>query len=128
MIAKPPTLDDVAKAAGVSAATISRCINTPDRVAESTRLRIQKAIDDLGMSVHHSCFDLSPEVMDMINAGKVQFTIDQQQRLQGYMPVVVLHLYNNGAGLLPGANIPSGPGFVDKSNASSVSALAGIDR
>ena len=41
---------------------------------------------------------------------------------------VVLHLYNNGAGLLPGANIPSGPGFVDKSNASSVSALAGIDR
>jgi simple sugar transport system substrate-binding protein len=30
--------------------------------------------------------------------------------------------------LLPGANIPSGPGFVDKSNASSVAALAGIDR
>ncbi|MGB0521263.1 MAG: substrate-binding domain-containing protein, partial [Candidatus Puniceispirillaceae bacterium] len=89
---------------------------------------VQKAIDDLGMSVHHSCFDLSPEVMDMINAGKVQFTIDQQQRLQGYMPVVVLHLYNNGAGLLPGANIPSGPGFVDKSNASSVAALAGVDR
>ena len=28
--------------------------------------------------------------------------------LQGYMPVIVLHLYNNGAGLLPGANIPSG--------------------
>jgi len=89
---------------------------------------VQKAIDDLGMSVHHSCFDLSPEVMDMINAGKVKFTIDQQQRLQGYMPIIVMHLYNNGAGLLPGANIPSGPGFVDKSNASSVSALAGIDR
>ena len=65
---------------------------------------------------------------DLINAGKVSFTIDQQQRLQGYMPIIVLHLYNNGAGLLPGANIPSGPGFVDKSNASSVAALAGIDR
>ncbi len=89
---------------------------------------VQKAIDDLGMSVHHSCFDLSPEVMDLINAGKVQFTIDQQQRLQGYMPVIVLHLYNNGAGLLPGANIPSGPGFVDKSNASAVASLAGVDR
>ena len=84
------------------------------------------ALDDLGMSVHHSCFDLSPDVMDLINAGKVAFTIDQQQRLQGYMPIIVLHLYNNGAGLLPGANIPSGPGFVDKSNASSVAALAGI--
>ena len=89
---------------------------------------VQQAIDELGMSVHHSCFDLSPPVMDMINSGKVQYTIDQQQRLQGYMPVIVLHLYNNGAGLLPGANIPSGPGFVDKSNASSVAALAGVDR
>ena len=89
---------------------------------------VAKALDDLGMTVHHSCFDLSPAVMDLINAGKVSFTIDQQQRLQGYMPIIVLHLYNNGAGLLPGANIPSGPGFVDKSNASSVAALAGIDR
>ena len=89
---------------------------------------VQQAIDELGMSVHHSCFDLSPPVMDLINAGKVQYTIAQQQRLQGYMPIVVLHLYNNGAGLLPGANIPSGPGFVDKSNASSVASLAGVDR
>ena len=89
---------------------------------------VQQAIDELGMSVHHSCFDLSPPVMDLINAGKVQYTIDQQQRLQCYMPIVVLHLYNNGAGLLPGANIPSGPWFVDKSNASSVASLAGVDR
>ena len=28
---------------------------------------VQQAIDELGMSVHHSCFDLSPPVMDMIN-------------------------------------------------------------
>jgi len=89
---------------------------------------VSKALDDLGMTVHHSCFDLRPAVMDLINAGKVAFTIDQQQRLQGYLPIIVLHLYNNGAGLLPGANIPSGPGFVDKSNATSVAALAGIDR
>jgi len=89
---------------------------------------VSKALDDLGMTVHHSCFDLSPAVMDLINAGKVAFTIDQQQRLQGYLPIIILHLYNNGAGLLPGANIPSGPGFVDKSNATSVAALAGIDR
>ena len=37
-------------------------------------------------------------------------------RLQGYMPIIVLHLYNTNAGMLPGANIPSGPGFVDASN------------
>ena len=44
---------------------------------------VQQAIDELGMSVHHSCFDLSPPVMDLINEGKVAFTIDQQQRLTG---------------------------------------------
>lgn len=87
-----------------------------------------KAIEDVGADVHLACFDLSPGVMDMIEDGRAAFTIDQQQRLQGYMPVIVLNLYNNSAGLLPGANIPSGPGFVDKSNAASVKALAGIDR
>ena len=87
-----------------------------------------KAIEDVGADVHLACFDLSPGVMNMIEDGRAAFTIDQQQRLQGYMPVIVLHLYNNHAGLLPGANIPSGPGFVDKSNAASVKALAGVDR
>ena len=87
-----------------------------------------KAITDVGADVHLACFDLSPGVMDLIDAGDVAFTIDQQQRLQGYMPVIVLHLYNNHAGLLPGANIPSGPGFVDASNAASVKELAGVDR
>ncbi|MGV6847314.1 MAG: sugar ABC transporter substrate-binding protein [Marinibacterium sp.] len=87
-----------------------------------------KAIKDVGADVHLACFDLSPGVMDMIQAGDASFTIDQQQRLQGYMPVIVLHLYNTSAGLLPGANIPSGPGFVDKSNAAAVKELAGIDR
>ena len=87
-----------------------------------------RAIKEVGADVHLACFDLSPGVMDMIQACDAAFTIDQQQRLQGYMPVIVLHLYNTGAGLLPGANIPSGPGFVDASNAASVAALAGIDR
>ena len=87
-----------------------------------------KAIKDVGASVHLACFDLSPEVMDMIKAGDAKFTIDQQQRLQGYMPVIVLHLYNTNAGMLPGANIPSGPGFVDASNADSVASQAGVNR
>lgn len=87
-----------------------------------------KAIEAVGADVHLACFDLSPGVMDMIENGQASFTIDQQQRLQGYMPVIVLHLYNNHAGLLPGNNIASGPGFVDASNAAAVKELAGIDR
>ena len=87
-----------------------------------------KAIEAVGADVHLACFDLSPGVMDMIENGQASFTIDQQQRLQGYIPVIVLHLYNNHAGLLPGNNINSGPGFVDASNAAAVKELAGIDR
>ncbi|MCY4315020.1 MAG: sugar ABC transporter substrate-binding protein [Roseovarius sp.] len=87
-----------------------------------------KAIQDVGADLHLACFDLSPAVMDMIEAGEAAFTIDQQQRLQGYIPIIVLHLYNTNAGMLPGANIPSGPGFVDKSNAASVKAQAGVNR
>ena len=88
-----------------------------------------EAVEEVGADdVHLSCFDLSPEVMNLIEEDKVAFTIDQQQYLQGYMPVTVLHLYNNYAGMLPGANIPSGPGFVDKSNAADVADQAGTNR
>lgn len=87
-----------------------------------------RAIDAVGADVHLSCFDLSPGVMDLIEAGTVAYTIDQQQRLQGYIPVIVLHLYNTNAGMLPGANIPSGPGFVDASNAAQVKEQAGVNR
>ena len=120
----PATIQTRASAALQANPDIDAVLSVGPHVCSAVAL----ALDDLGMSVHHSCFDLSPDVMDLIAAGKVSFTIDQQQRLQGYLPIIVLHLYNNGAGLLPGANIPSGPGFVDKSNASSVAALAGIDR
>ncbi len=43
-----PTLEDVARRAKVSTATVSRCLNTPDRVMESTRERVMQAVRDLG--------------------------------------------------------------------------------
>jgi len=43
-----PTLEDVARAARVSTATISRCINDPEKVAGETRSRIQAVIEKLG--------------------------------------------------------------------------------
>lgn len=87
-----------------------------------------EAVEEVGATVHLSCFDMTPGVINLIKAGKVKYTIDQQQYLQGYMPVVVLHLYNTYAGMLPGANIPSGPGFVDASNAAAVEEQAGVNR
>ncbi|MBX2856942.1 MAG: LacI family DNA-binding transcriptional regulator [Rhodobacteraceae bacterium] len=53
MAARPiPNLEDVARHAGVSTATVSRCINTPERLREPTRLRVQAAIDALGYTPH----------------------------------------------------------------------------
>lgn len=48
----PPTLDDVARHAGVSSATVSRCLNTPDQVRSETRERVARAIDRLGYTPH----------------------------------------------------------------------------
>lgn len=43
-----PTLDDVAKAAGVSTATVSRCLNMPKVVSEDTRTKVLHAVEQLG--------------------------------------------------------------------------------
>ena len=45
-----PTLHDVARAAGVSTATVSRCLNFPDKVAGKTRQTVAEAIATLGYS------------------------------------------------------------------------------
>lgn len=48
-IEKPiPTLADVAQRAGVSTATVSRCLNAPARVQPETRDRVLLAVRDLG--------------------------------------------------------------------------------
>ena len=45
---KVPTIFDVAKSSGVSISTISRVINTPEKVNINTRQRVYEAIDKLG--------------------------------------------------------------------------------
>lgn len=49
---KPPTVEDVALAAGVSRQTVSNVLNTPDIVREQTRERVLQAIADLGYRPH----------------------------------------------------------------------------
>jgi simple sugar transport system substrate-binding protein len=70
-------------------------------------------------------FDLSGDVVKSIKAGEIQFAIDQQQYLQGYLPVVFLTLFKTNANTAGGGRpVLTGPGFVDKSNAARVEQLA----
>ncbi len=66
-------------------------------------------------------FDLSPDVLQALVDGEMVFAIDQQQYLQGYLPIVFLALYNQNANVV-GGGLPvlTGPGFVDASNAAAV--------
>jgi simple sugar transport system substrate-binding protein len=70
-------------------------------------------------------FDLSPDVLDAITAGKMLFAIDQQQYLQGYLGVLIATQYAQ-YGVLPGGGAPilTGPGFVTKDNAAQVKDLS----
>jgi len=44
------SIKEVAKLAGVSIATVSRCVNNPEKVTERTRLKVQDAITQTGYS------------------------------------------------------------------------------
>ena len=59
--------------------------------------------------------DLSDRIIKAIRSGKIVFTVEQQQYLQGYLPVGLLVLYNK-YGLIPHDDILTGPAIVDKSN------------
>ncbi len=51
-----------------------------------------RAAQDLGRGLSVGGFDITPEIIDAIEAGDVAFTVDQQQYLQGYLPILLLYL------------------------------------
>jgi len=70
-------------------------------------------------------FDLSGDVIQAIEDGEIQFAVDQQQYLQGYLPVVFLTLNKTNLNTVGGGRaVLTGPGFVEKSNAAKVKELA----
>ena len=69
-------------------------------------------------------FDLTPDVLAGIRDGELEFAIDQQQYLQGYLPIVVLSQYKQFGVLPAGGILPTGPGFVTKENAARVIELS----
>lgn len=84
-----------------------------------------RAAQDLGRDMTIGGFDLTPEILGAIEAGDILFTVDQQQYLQGYLPVLQLFLFQTNSNVIGGGlPILTGPGFVTADNAGAVLALS----
>ncbi|WP_027166653.1 sugar ABC transporter substrate-binding protein [Mesorhizobium sp. WSM3224] len=83
------------------------------------------AVKDVGKlgKINVATFDLSADFLKAVAAGDAAFAIDQQQFLQGYLPVVFLANYAK-FGLIPGGNVPSGPNLITKDKAAQVVELS----
>ncbi|MCB0072430.1 MAG: sugar ABC transporter substrate-binding protein, partial [Caldilineaceae bacterium] len=83
------------------------------------------AMEEMGREdILLATFDLSPEVLDAVESGRMLFAIDQQQYLQGYLPIVMLTLYNTNLNTVANDVIMTGPGFVTADNAAQVKDLS----
>jgi simple sugar transport system substrate-binding protein len=78
-------------------------------------------------AIFFGTFDLSEQIAAAIKNDTINFAIDQQPFLQGYLPVVFL---TNLAryGVIPGNSVNSGPGFITKDNIDLVEEYAGVYR
>ena len=75
-------------------------------------------------TVSLATFDLSEEVLEAIVAGEMLFAIDQQQYLQGYLPIVLLTLNITNLNTVANPVLMTGPGFVTQENAERVIELS----
>jgi len=83
------------------------------------------AVAGAGSEAKVATFDLSGDVIEAIKNDEIVFAVDQQQYLQGYLPVVFLTLNKTNLNTVGGGQpVLTGPGFVDKSNAAEVEKLA----
>jgi simple sugar transport system substrate-binding protein len=59
-------------------------------------------------------YDLTPITEQLLAAGAIEFTIDQQPYLQGFLPILELYLYNASQHLSGIADVDTGLKFLDK--------------
>ena len=93
-------------------------------VGPNVAVRAVEAGNQAGRDLFIGGFDISNDLIAAIEAGDVDFTVDQQQYLQGYLTIVFLYLnatnLNTVGGGLP---VLTGPGFVTTDNVGEVKAL-----
>jgi simple sugar transport system substrate-binding protein len=77
---------------------------------------VQKySMRDKGLKVAGG-FDLVPETLNSIKGGSLDYTIDQQPYLQGFLPVLYLYMYKLSGGLVFPSETNTGLLFVTKDN------------
>ncbi|MFP4612886.1 MAG: sugar ABC transporter substrate-binding protein [Spirochaetaceae bacterium] len=78
-------------------------------------LSLMEDLGDDAEDIKLGAVDLSDQIISAIEDGRMVFTIEQQQYLQGYLPIGLLTLYNQ-YGLIPHDDILTGPAIVDEDN------------
>jgi simple sugar transport system substrate-binding protein len=85
-----------------------------------------QSVGDAGSKAKIATFDLNKDLTGAISKGTIQFAVDQQPYLQGYLAVDSLWLYKTNGNYSGGGEQPilTGPAFVDKSNVHTVASFA----
>ncbi|MCX5563457.1 sugar ABC transporter substrate-binding protein [Streptomyces sp. NBC_00038] len=85
-----------------------------------------QSIADAGTDTKLATFDLNKDAVGAIKSGKIQWAIDQQPYLQGYLSVDSLWLYKTNGNYSGGGEAPvlTGPAFVDKTNVDKIAEFA----
>jgi simple sugar transport system substrate-binding protein len=118
----PAEIEAKVKAALDSDESIDTVMALGASLAGEPAVAAVKAVGGTG-SINVGSFDLSAGFLESVQAGDAAFAIDQQQFLQGYLPVVFLSLHAQ-YGLVPGGNVPSGPNLITADKAGQVVELS----
>src|SRR5215210_1055870 len=105
---------------GETGVTNAICVN---QEVGNAALEALRSGDQLG-TIQLATFDLSPDVLEAIAAGDMLFAIDQQQYLQGYLPIVLLTLNATNLNTIANPVLMTGPGFVTQENAERIIELS----
>ncbi|KOX42682.1 substrate-binding domain-containing protein [Streptomyces ardesiacus] len=84
------------------------------------------SVAEAGSRAKVATFDLDNDLVAAVKRGDVQFAVDQQPYLQGYLAVDALWLYRTNGNVSGGGEAPvlTGPAFVTRTNADSVAGFA----
>ncbi|MGI5193063.1 sugar ABC transporter substrate-binding protein [Streptomyces sp. CA-288835] len=85
-----------------------------------------QSVADAGSKAKVATFDLNKDLVNAVKEGDVQFAVDQQPYLQGYLAVDGLWLYENNGNFSGGGTAPvlTGPAFVTEENVDAIAKFA----